>query len=172
LAVATGHADTTDGGCLHLLELGALGPLGLASADLAATTTEGTLGATATPGAATGTPAEATGGTAAGSSTGSTGPTAGTARTATATGAPTCGPLARPGYGRTIGHHAGVRARTAGAGTARAGTGGASLGAAGAARTGHRLRRRERVVARTGRAPALATALAAVGTRTLTAHAL
>ncbi len=179
LAVATRNLHATERRRLHLLELLALRPLRLASTDGTTTgTTERSLraaatGATGATAATTGTAGKPTGRCTATGATGATG-TPTTRSRATAATRTTCSTRRRATDSAAPGHHAGVRARTAGTRTAgalpragRTGGGGALTGATG---TGHALRRGERVVPR----PRTAGTGCATGRRTLAAarHAL
>ena len=152
-AVPTGDLHATDRRRLHLLELLALRPLGLAPTDRTATTAAERTGRGATAAAtrtatAAGTTAEAATAATAAGTTGATGRTRTTAGT-TRTGAGTADRGA-------VGHHPGVGTRTSGTRAGRAGAAGTRTGCAGASwaglRTGHALARGEGVVARTRRA--------------------
>ena len=137
--VTAGDAHAADRRRLHLLELLALGALGLASTRRAATAAaERTLGAAT---ATRPTPEAATAARTAGEAARSAGAT--TRRSAGASAAPGR-PVAGPGHRTAVGHHAGAgpRAGWPRACGARAGTAGTAL------RAGHPLARRERVVAR------------------------
>ena len=170
-AVTARDDDTADRRRALLLELLALGPLGLASPRGAATAPEGALGGTATAAATAGS-AEAARTTAA---TGTTAAATGTRATATAAGTASCGGTGAPDGG-LAGHHARVGTRTArtrGTGASgslrpctalrpcaalRTGATGArtalGTGATGATRSGHALGGGEGVVARARRARA------------------
>ena len=184
-AVTARDDDTADRRRALLLELLALGPLGLASPRGAATAPEGALGGTATAAATAGS-AEAARTTAA---TGTTAAATGTRATATAAGTASCGGTGAPDGG-LAGHHARVGTRTARTrGTGAAGslrpcaalrTGAARArtalrtGATGTTRAGHALGGGEGVVAGARRTRAgLARALASSACLTaLARHAL